>query len=150
MSKRPLKTVQDVREALDAAAQAHPERVGLRTAQGRKAGFYAYHGKPCCLVGDILLRLGFSMGLIKALDNQEEGGPVLFRNSGLHRRFEPLAFEMMCCIQKINDRGHTWARVREDVLTIDSYWGRHGREARYVGREWLRETRALNADEHEG
>lgn len=144
MGKKPKKTVLDVRRALDEAVQADPSRVGLRASAGRMTGFCLHHGEPCCLAGDMLIRLGFAKSRVRQLDGEHDGTPISLADSGTGRYFEPLAFELMCCLQKVNDRGHTWAVAREAALTLDSYWGNKSVKYRCRGRPWLAQTPALN------
>ena len=141
---RKRRTVQEVREVLDRVAPREPPEDDEQPAS--RVGRYAWHGKPCCLVGEMLHEMGFSIGYLKALDRADEGDPILLSATDLTTRFEPLAFELMCYLQKLNDYNMRWMDVRKAALTLDPYWARF-RVRRYSDKPWLAETPALNAAE---
>lgn len=141
--------VETVRRVLDEVVAEEPARVDRRAASGMLCGRYTEHGKPCCLVGEMLYRMGYSIGRLKVLDRAADGNPVQLRGSDLGRRFTPLAFDLLCYLQRLNDWGWSWERIREDALSISGGWARH-RRYRYRGKEWLAETPALNLADYEG
>lgn len=135
--------MQKVREVLDAVVNPEPERVDRRAEADTMACRYVENGCPSCLVGVILYRLGFSVGRLKMLDRAAQGEPILLHGSGLDRYFTPLAFELLCYLQRSNDAGLTWGKSRENALTPDRYWSAHPRW-RYHRKPWLAETTPLD------
>lgn len=148
MSRKSKRTVQQVREVLDAVVAEDPDRRDRRAAAGVQGGSrYVEQGHCACLASEILHRLGFSLGRLKTLDTAADGDPIHLSGSDLAVYFEPLAFELLIFLQNKNDQGWTWSRVRQDALSISDFWAHHPKY-RYRGKEWLAETPALNALEY--
>lgn len=137
--------VEQVRRVLDEVVAEDPGRVDRRAEVEGMSCRYTEHGACACLAAHILNRLGFSVGKLKALDRAAEGDPIALSVSGLHTRFTPTAFEMLCYLQGLNDRGWSWGRARTDTLSLDVYYGGWNKPRKHrTGKPWLAETEPLN------
>lgn len=109
-------------------------------------GKYARHGKPCCLIGEILVKLGASVGTLKELDREGE----MLDDSGhpFWRRFEPVARDLMASLQRANDSGRQWGQIRWNLYRIDPYWKRNNHPRAYPG-PWCTDETGHVAHWHE-
>jgi hypothetical protein len=94
-------------------------------------GRYARHGQPCCLVGEILVKLGASVGTLKDLDR--EGEVIDKSRHPFWGRFDPVARALMASLQRNNDQGYQWGRIRWNLYRIDPYWIRVNPKFAYPG-----------------
>lgn len=116
-------TVKDLEPVLKAIAEADPGHVDRRAAEGLLPR-YVEHGKPNCLVARALSRLGFSVGVLKALDQEHPTGELVdagvqvaeSRHPSL-KKLDPLAKQLLKYVQDQQDRGLSWGRVVADAFT---------------------------------
>jgi hypothetical protein len=94
-------------------------------------GRYARHGKPCCLVGEVLVALGASVGTLKELDKENE--QISDSRHPFWRRFDPVTREFLSAMQKKNDRGEQWGRIKWELFRIDPYWVKANPKFAYPG-----------------
>lgn len=128
MSK-PSITVADVKGALETVARADPDHVDRRPAEGLPSR-YVEQGKPACLVARALARLGFSVGVLKALDAERPVGELLApgvrveesRHPAL-RKLDPMALRLLQYVQDQQDSGRRWGRVVGDAFTTSVWRG---------------------------
>lgn len=111
--------VAPVKSTLDAVAAEAPEHVDSRV--GRKlAPRYLDKGEPCCLVAQVLSRLGVSTGVLRELDREggTTGGGIILRHTRhpVRRRFDRVAWDLLCEVQDHQDRGRSWQQVADDLL----------------------------------
>lgn len=115
-------TVEQVRTALERIAATYPNR------RDRRAGVlparYIDRGRPNCLAALALQRLGFSMGVLRALDREHPTGDIVHAgvrvNESRHpalRRVDQRALALLDYIQRRQDNGHTWGEVISEALT---------------------------------
>jgi hypothetical protein len=134
-------TLETVIEVMDKVIAGTP--AGADSRVGRKlGGRYAEHGKPCCLVGVMLIEFGASVATLKELDREAK-----WIEESVHpywRRFEPLALSLLAFLQRQNDSGDSWEEAALAAFTGSSYWRDllTGGEAYYLdrvfrGRPWL-------------
>lgn len=103
----------------------YPDRVDARAGRGL-APRYVEHGEPCCLVAEVLARLGWSVSQLKLLDSEgprkHKGGGVqlsLSRNP-LLRRISPDGLMFLDYIQRRQDRKRPWSRVVAEAFKRES------------------------------
>lgn len=118
MSRRRY-TVDDVIRAMDEIVDGRPDRVDPRPGRGL-GGRYAEHGKPCCLVGEILVKLGASVATLKDLDRDSE--QIKGSRHNYWRRFEPVTLELLTYLQDQNDSATSWDRIRIKAFQANRYW----------------------------
>lgn len=135
-------SLDQVIEVMDRVVDTDPARRDDAARSGL-GGRYARHGKPCCLVGEILIELGASVGTLKELDR--EGLTIDNSQHPFWRRFEPVARDLMVSLQKKNDRGIQWGQVRWDLFRIDPYWRKVNPKFAYPG-SWCTDENGHVAD----
>ena len=127
--------VSQVRAVLEDIAIEHPDRVDRRATDGLPAR-YAARGGPNCLVAMVLDRLGFSVGILKALDAEHPTGE-LFRAGGVQvaesrhpalKRIDPTARALLQYVQNQQDRGQRWGRIVRDAFSSNRFFERWERE----------------------
>lgn len=127
--------VSDIRAALEEIVAANPEHADPRVEDDLPPRYVA-QGKPTCLVAMVLMKLGFSIGVLKALDAEPRIGDVInpggariaeSRHPAL-RRIDPIALRLLCHIQDQQDRGCRWKQI------VTSAFQRH----RHFGAYWDR------------
>ncbi|MGW5220958.1 hypothetical protein ACWEQA_24125 [Nocardia sp. NPDC004085] len=132
MAKRPPKgrrrrfDVADIQTVLVAIVSADPDRRDQHVATGHTPR-YVVAGRPCCLVAVVLSELGFSLGVLRALDREsrqptrravttielsESEHPIL-------NRFTPAARALLELLQRRQDRRQPWAQVVSDACGLD-------------------------------
>lgn len=136
--------LKDVMVALDAAVESDPARID--EAARDLGGRYARHGKPCCLVGDVLIRMGFKVGTLKDLDRDEK--QIDESRHPLWRRFSPAARQMLAAAQRMNDGGSQWGQIRWGLYRIDAYWKNQNHPRAYPG-PWCTDENGHVASWHE-
>lgn len=120
-------TVDDVKTALETVALTDPDHIDRRAAEGLPAR-YIDRGKPDCLVARSLAKLGFSTGVLKALDQEHPVGEILHagvrveesRHPAL-RKIDPLALRLLQYVQDQQDNGQRWGRIVADAFST-SVW----------------------------
>lgn len=120
----------DVIRAMNETIDPDPNRRD-EAARNGQGGRYTRRGKPCCLIGEVLVNLGASVGTLKDLDRDAE----LIDDSGhpFWKRFDPLARDLMGAMQKQNDRGEQWGRIKWNLFRIDPYWLKENPKFAYAG-----------------
>lgn len=112
-------TVEAVKAALDKVAENQAEHVDPRVQRSLEPR-YLEHGHPCCLVAAAMVELGISTGLLRQLDREggRRGGGVVLRDSNnpIRKRFDPIAWKLLCAAQEHQDRGATWQSVVDSLL----------------------------------
>lgn len=126
-------TVAAVREVLRDLATEFPGRADRRAADGLPAR-YIDRGQPCCLVALVLTRLGYSVGVLRALDAEHGTGNVIAgvqigesRHPAL-RKVDPLARRLLQHIQYMQDRGCAWDKIISEAFTPSRWFPRQDRE----------------------
>lgn len=124
--KRPSRprriSVASVREALRAVAAEHPGRAcGCRPAGVTVR--YVRRGAPNSLVALVLARLGFSTGVLTALDQEHPVGEVVERGVTVAEsrhpalaKLDPLARQLLAYVQDRQDAGRPWDRIVAEAL----------------------------------
>lgn len=119
-------TVPAVAEVLRELAAEDPDRVDRRTGDGLPPR-YIDRGRPNCLVAVVLTRLGFSPGVLKALDAEHGTGNVIAgvqvgesRHPAL-RKLDPYARRLLQYVQQQQDRGFRWGRIVNEAFAR-SHW----------------------------
>jgi hypothetical protein len=105
--------------ALNKVVDSDPARKDQAASDGL-GGRYIRHGCPCCLVGEILVELGASLGTLKGLDR--DGQAIDGSRHPFWRRFHPDALNLMIALQRANDGGSHWSQIKWDMFRIDPYW----------------------------
>ncbi len=128
-------SVQAVTAALTAVVREHPKRADRRAVDGLPAR-YIDRGQPNCLVALVLLRLGFSVGVLRALDQEHPVGELCqagvkvaeSRHPAL-KKIDPLARALLQFVQDGQDRGERWESIVADALS-PTWWatGRRNRD----------------------
>jgi len=122
-------TVAAVREALRAVADEEPDRVDRRAVDFLPAR-YIDGGRPNCFVALVLTRLGFSVGVLRALDEEHPTGELIHagvrvaesRHPAL-KKLDPVARQLLQYVQDCQDRGERWGRIVNDALTPNKWFG---------------------------
>lgn len=115
--------VADVRAALTEIAARHPDRRDPRVRDDLPPR-YVHRGEPACLVALVLIRLGFSQGVLKALDQEHPTGALCeagvrlaeSRHPAL-RKIDPVARQLLQYVQDQQDRGQRWADIVRAAFT---------------------------------
>lgn len=121
-------TVTAVRAALEQIATAFPARVDRRAADDLPAR-YVDQGAANCLVAKVLENLGFSLGILKALDAEHPVGDLTAagvrvaesRHPAL-RKIDPQAKLLLQWVQTRQDGGQAWGRIVADAFRTKSLW----------------------------
>jgi hypothetical protein len=132
-------TVALLREALEEIVAEQPEWVDERPALELPPR-YVTHGQPACLVARVLTRMGYSIGILRALDLEFRQGEIATagvrivesRHPAL-RRLEPQARLLLEFVQRGQDRGFTWGHIIQSAFTPS----RFGRRFDMRRRPWL-------------
>jgi hypothetical protein len=130
-------TVDVVHAALLEVVEEEPERRDRRAEDGLCAR-YMDQGQPNCLVAKVLLRLGYSTGVLRQLDREFPTGELCHagvrvvesRHPAL-RRIEPAALKLLQYVQDQQDRGHEWGAIVGDAF----------RRNRFFSDRWYRERK---------
>ena len=125
------------RVLLDVAAE-YPDRVDPRVERGLPPR-YCEHGRPACLVAEVLTRLGWTIVQLRELDREGQmpakasvgGTPLAHSRNRRLRRIELTARRMLDELQRQQDRGWSWSRAVAWVLQEDSH-GRYWRASGHV------------------
>lgn len=140
-SKPKRVTVPIVRAALEEVAWRYPFRVDIR-ALAEVPARYVDHGTPACLVAHILERLGYSVGILSALDAEHPVGD--FFHTGVRieearhpalRRIDDNARALLAWVQAQQDRGRRWGAIVRDAFRAKRLWVRARRDREQ--RPWL-------------
>lgn len=130
--------VADVREALTRVVAANPGRTDRRIEDHLNPR-YLDHGRPTCLVAEVLLELGFRITLLQALDRECHVGHVASAGVRIRdsrhpalKRLHPAARTLLQHLQSRQDRGVGWHDIAEHAFKPRSVWrlAKHDREAR--------------------
>lgn len=118
-------TLHDVTTAVDSVTAEQPDRVDARVGRDL-APRYVEHGRPCCLVAEVLTRLGVRIGVLKDLDVESGpgGGGVRLHLSRhpMLKRFDPVALELLAEVQHQQDLGRSWREVADVLLKPQPRW----------------------------
>lgn len=106
-----------VRAAMNEIVVTAPTHVDHRATDGLPAR-YVEHGQPVCLVAKILVRLGYSVAVLKELDREYPMGEIIHagvqigrsRHPAL-RKLSPEALALLQFLQDQQDRGLSWGRI---------------------------------------
>lgn len=118
-------TVEAVKTALEQVVAAEPGRVDKRV-QNEQPPRYVANGKPFCLVAKVLARLGFSVGVLHALDREHPLGAL---NSGVQiaesrhpalKKIDDRAIQLLQYAQKKQDSGLPWGFILREAFTPPS------------------------------
>lgn len=110
-------TAAEVRTALEDVADTDPRHIDQPAGAGLPARYIA-NGRPDCLVARVLVRLGFSVGVLRALDEEYPVGELCA--PGVHlaesrhpalRKLDPLALRLLDYVQNQSERGVPWGRI---------------------------------------
>ena len=130
-------TVTAVREVLEEIARDYPWRQDRRVTDERPVRYVDF-GQPSCLVAHVLIRLGYSVGVLRALDAEHRTGE-LFRAGGVKvaesrhpalRRIDPTARRLLQYVQDQQDRGEAWGRIVAAAFRPSRFFPRLDRERR--------------------
>ena len=130
-------TVAAVRAALEDVVAANPGKAGhpLRDDQPSR---YIEQGQPSCLISLVMLRLGFSKGVLRALDEEHPTGEILQTGVTIEESRHPAlkkitedARRLLQYVQEAQDRGVRWDRIVTDAFRRQR-WFRVGKKP------WLR------------
>ncbi len=121
-------TVNAVRAALEEAAAASPARVDHRVDAEQPAR-YVHSDRPDCLVALALAKLGFSVGVLKALDAEHPiGDPFTSgvcvaesRHPAL-RKIDDQAKFLLQWVQDQQSAGRTWGRIVLAAFKPKAVW----------------------------
>ncbi len=116
-------TVAAVSDVLRSIVAEHPGRCDRRATDGLPAR-YIDRGQPNCLVAMVLVRLGFSTGVLRALDQEHPVGDLCqpgvkvaeSRHPAL-RKIDPLARQLLQHVQDLQDLGCRWDDIVSRALT---------------------------------
>jgi hypothetical protein len=132
-------TFAEVAAAARAVAAEKPDWIDVRAVRDLEPR-YVEHGKPCCLVAEVLTRLGWSKTNLKQLDHEpgRSGGGIKFAESRnlMLRRIDPLGLQLLDYLQRHQDTARTWGEVVADAFRPEPsspYWSR----ADLLGKPWL-------------
>lgn len=132
-------TADTVTQVLAQIVEANPDHVDPRASDGLMPR-YVHRGKPNCLVATVLDRLGFSLGVLRALDEEYPTGEL--RHAGVQvdksrhpalRRIDPKARALLSYLQRQQDRGWAWGRIVRNALTPARFFNRFDK----AERPWL-------------
>lgn len=127
-------TVEAVKEALvdivsDAGHVADPR------AENEQPARYLSGGQPNCLVAHVLKRLGFSIGILRALDREHAVGNI--SHSGVQvahsrhpalKKIDDKALALLQYVQNKQDAGMRWGRIVADAFTPGPWYSRFSKE----------------------
>lgn len=109
--------VDQVRTAMNEVVFTAPGHVDRR-AENTLPARYVEHGEPVCLVAKILMKLGYSIGVLKELDREYPMGEIVHAGvligSSRHpalRKIQPEAIALLQFLQDRQDRGWTWSQI---------------------------------------
>jgi hypothetical protein len=129
---RPLRqkkiTVAQVRAALEDIARQHPRRVDQPAGEELPARYVAVN-RPACLVANVLVRVGFNLGQLKALDAEHAVGDLFAagvrvaesRHPAL-RKLDDNAKALLQWVQDKQDAGQQWGRIVTEALRPRASW----------------------------
>jgi hypothetical protein len=111
-----------VRAALESVVADHPHRADRRTIDTRPR-YVRADGRPACLVAEVLTRLGFSTGVLKALDEEHPTGNILDTGVTLTESGHPAlkklhrdALLLLGYVQARQEQGVRWGRILRDAF----------------------------------
>lgn len=116
-------TVTDVRAVLEEVAQAEPDHTDPRVEDDQPVR-YLVAGQPSCLVARVLSKLGFSTGILRALDRERPTGEIIrvgvkvaeSRHPAL-RKIDARAIALLQYVQTKQDQGRPWGRIVRDAFS---------------------------------
>lgn len=116
-----------VRIVLEQIAAEEPEHRDGRITDGLCAR-YIHQGQPNCFVARVLDRLGFSIGVLKALDAKLPIGEMVHTGVRIEesdhpalRRLTPNARQLLAFVQRQQDRGWAWGKIVRDAFSLDPW-----------------------------
>jgi len=121
-TRRPINAV-NVRAALVAVSALNPGRHDARPGDGLTARYVNDDGRPNCLVAHVLLRLGITIHVLRALDQEYPTGELVrpgvkiteTRHKAL-RRLDPDAQALLGYVQDRQEAGARWDRIVEEAF----------------------------------
>lgn len=121
----------DIADALRAVCAEQPDRIDRRVRAGLPPR-YVEDRQPACLVAAVLSRLGYSVGQLKALDNEfacgavaEPGVRISESRHPMLRRLPAAGIALLDYVQRVQDRGSPWGKVLDDALSRPRWSCRH-------------------------
>ncbi len=125
---RNVVSVAQVRAVLEGIAEEYPWRRDQRQREEHPPRYVEW-GKPNCLVAMALLRLGFSLGLLRALDAEHPVGDLFqpgvriaeSRHPAL-ARLDPAALALLAHVQEAQCRGRSWGRIVRDAFARSKWF----------------------------
>jgi hypothetical protein len=133
-------TVPAVRAVLEEVVAQYPNRIDRRAIDDLPAR-YIDRGQPNCLVALVLTRLGFSPGVLRALDQEHPTGSLVDAGAKVAESRHPAlrklhtdARLLLQYVQDHQDRGEQWSRIVVDAFKPRTWFTRRFDEAR---RPWL-------------
>ncbi len=121
-SKQKRITVAAVRTALEDIARLNPGRVDRRSDDETPARYVEWD-RPACLVARVLERLGYGIGILKALDAEHAVGELCLpgvrvadsRHPAISR-LDDNAKALLQWVQDRQDEGRMWGRIVADAF----------------------------------
>lgn len=124
-------TLNQVRCSLEKLAAVDPSHVDDRAGRGL-APRYTEHGKPCCLVANVMIDLGIKFSVLRSLDREGEGrrrpnGGIELKNTKnpIRKQFERDAWSFMCHAQHLQDRQVPWGEIIAELDHRDEFFRRY-------------------------
>ncbi len=121
-------TVARVREILTEIVEEHPLRRDARLKPDERPRYVEW-GHPNNLTAMLLLRLGFGLGVLTALDAEHPVGDLFVpgvlvaesRHPALNR-LEPAARDLIAYLQTQQHRGRAWGAIARDAFNLNRFW----------------------------
>lgn len=135
-------TVDVVRDVLREIAAEEPDRCDART-ELESGPRYIHSGHPSCLVARVLYRLGFSAGVLRAMDREyptgelvEPGARIAESRHPALRKIDPTAKQLLQWVQDKQDQGLAWGVVVRQAFDVSRLsiwaWDRRRRPWLYI------------------
>lgn len=110
-------TVDMVRSALEGVVADDPQRVDWRADLDQPAR-YLDNGQPSCLLARVLVKLGFSAGVLQELDREYPTGEIIHAGVPISAsrhpalvKIDPIAMRLLQFVQDQQDVGRDWTAV---------------------------------------
>ncbi len=133
--------VDAVRAAMEEIGAAFPAYIDRRAADDLPAR-YVDRGHANCFVAKVLEKLGYSLGILKALDAEHPVGELCAagvrvaesRHPAL-KKIDAQAKTLLQWVQDQQDAGRAWGRIVKDAFKPKAVWGFESRDRKK--RPWL-------------